>query len=138
MKKIYMGLVLLIVILSSCQKSSSDVSKTASSTSAAGTTSAPLPSANFKINNTISPGNVWEALTLNFENTSTNGDTYLWDFGNGTTSTDKVPSNFSLAPCGMTYTIKLTVTNKDGQSSTSSSRYFVVCSRGMGYGAHGE
>ena len=133
-----MGLVLLIVILSSCQKSSSDVSKTASSTSVVGTPAAPPPSANFKINNTISPGNVWEALTLDIKNTSVNGDTYLWDFGNGTTSTDKVPSNFSLAPCGMTYTIKLTVTNKDGLSSTYSERYFVVCSRGMGYGAHGE
>lgn len=47
-------------------------------------------------------------------NNSTNAVSYLWDFGNGKTSTEKTPSlNF---PIGGDYTVSLTATNKDGSS----------------------
>jgi PKD repeat protein len=138
MKRFYTCLVLIAIIVISCQKSSSDTAKSVTSPTPVVTPVAPLPTANFKINNEVSPGNVWEAQTLDVVNSSQNGVSYLWDFGNGTTSTDKTPSNFSLAPCGLTYIVTLTVKNKDGQSATYSARYFVYCSRGMGFGAHGD
>lgn len=43
-----------------------------------------------------------------FDNTSLGGQTYLWDFGDGTTSTDRVPPDH-LYPNPGQYTIKLTV-----------------------------
>jgi PKD repeat protein len=139
MKQLSIGLVLLIVIVSGCQKSGKDVTNsTASSAVTSPIAPAPPATANFKITNAVSPGNVWEALNLKIDNSSQNAESYLWDFGEGTTSTEKAPTNVALAPCGMTYTITLTVKNKDGQSSTFSVPYTVLCSRGMGYGAHGQ
>jgi PKD repeat protein len=138
MKRFYTCLMLIAIIVCSCQKTSDALAKSATSSAPVVVPPPPPPIANFKINNEVSPGNVWEAQTLNIVNTSQNGDSYLWDFGNGTTSTDKTPSNFSLAPCGLTYTVTLTVKNKSGQSATYSAPYFVYCSRGMGLGAHGE
>jgi PKD repeat protein len=138
MKRFYTCLVLIAIIVSSCQKSSDAIAKSATSPAPVAVTPPTPPIANFKINNEVSPGNVWEDQTLNVVNNSQNGDTYLWDFGNGITSTDKTPSHFSLAPCGLTFTVTLTVTNKSGQSATYSAPYFVYCSRGMGFGAHGE
>ena len=136
MKRFYTCLILIAVIVTSCQKDKG------TSNSVTGPSNQPEavkpPTANFKISNEVSPGNVWEAQTLNVVNTSQNGDSYSWDFGNGITSTEKTPSNFSLAPCGLTYTVTLTVKNKSGQSANYSVPYFVYCSRGMGYGAHGQ
>ena len=58
--------------------------------------------------------------TANFTNTSTGGGslTYLWDFGNGVTSTFANPSH-TYATSG-TYTVTLTVTNSCGTSTTTS------------------
>jgi len=58
-------------------------------------------------------------LVANFSNTSTGGDgnlTYVWDFGEGGSSTDASPA-YTYANAG-TYTVELTVT--DGQSNSSS------------------
>ena len=123
-----------MLIVSSCQKSSSDAAKPKAIADPVVTT-AP-PTADFKISNLANPGTVWEGLNLVIENSSQNGDSYLWDFGNGVTSTDKAPANVSLFPCGMTYTITLTVKSKSGQSMTYSAPYFILCSRGMGFGTH--
>lgn len=57
-------------------------------------------------------------LTVSFSNTSsgiTSGATYLWDFGNGNTSTLQNPSAIFIDE--QQYTVKLTVT-QNGQSST--------------------
>ena len=131
-------IILFALVAGSCQKGSSDVAKTGTSAGPVVTPAAPPPSANFRISNAINATSIWEMLKLTFENSSKNADSYFWDFGNGITSTDKIPQNIEFAPCSMTYTITLTVKSKDGQSSTFSAPYFVACSRGMGFGAHGE
>lgn len=60
-----------------------------------------------------------DALTVSFTNTSTNGTSFAWDFGDGNTSTEENPSN-TYAEAG-TYTVSLTATNAEGSNSTSSS-----------------
>ncbi|MBL0343451.1 MAG: PKD domain-containing protein [Bacteroidetes bacterium] len=57
------------------------------------------------------------SLTGNFISTSTAAVTYLWDFGDGTTSTDQNPTH-TYAIAG-TYTVTLTVTNACGTNSTT-------------------
>jgi PKD repeat protein len=136
MKSFYPCLLLVILIITSCQKDKGTPNSVTGTSNQPTTVNA--PSAEFKISNSISSGSVWELLTLNFTNESKNADSYYWDFGNGITSTDKIPSNISLAPCGFTYTVSLTVKNKNGVSSTYATPIFVVCSRGMGFGAHGK
>lgn len=64
-----------------------------------------------------------EAIQLN--NTSSGENTYLWDFGNGTTSTEKNPS-VSYKIHG-TYTVTLTVTNSEGLRSTTSLEVTILC-----------
>ncbi|MCB0848426.1 MAG: PKD domain-containing protein, partial [Bacteroidetes bacterium] len=59
-------------------------------------------------------------LTVHLNNTSanTNGASYLWDFGNGSTSTDASP-DVTYNTAG-TYTIQLQVTNASGCTDTTS------------------
>ncbi len=70
------------------------------------------PTANFNADSIICT-----TTNFTFENTTTgNSDTYLWDFGNGTTSTDESPSlNFTSEG---TYTVCLTASDNTGCSST--------------------
>ncbi len=63
-----------------------------------------LPSTNF---NTSLNG-----LAASFSNTSMNGTTYLWDFGDGNTSTD--PNPMHIYTMGGAYTVTLTATNACG------------------------
>jgi PKD repeat protein len=135
MKQFSIVLLALAIIVSSCTKSSSDASKS-DTPSTPVVAKAPPPTADFKINNAISTTTVWEGLALDLQNTSANGDSYFWDFGNGVTSTERAPANVSLFPCGLTYTISLTVTGKDGQSNTYSAPYYIQCSRGMPFAIH--
>lgn len=53
-------------------------------------------------------------LSVRFRNTSLYGESYLWDFGDGTFSSDKNPSHTYFVPDN--YIVKLTVTNITGQS----------------------
>jgi PKD repeat protein len=53
-----------------------------------------------------------DALAVSFTNNSTNGDSYLWDFGNNETSTSVSPSHLYDEPG--TYVATLTVTNDCG------------------------
>jgi len=53
-----------------------------------------------------------------FQNSSTNGNTYLWDFGDGTTSGDFAPTHFYTSP-GI-YTVQLLVTDSSGCFSPDS------------------
>jgi PKD repeat protein len=58
-------------------------------------------------------------FTVSFTDTSTNSPTsWLWDFGDGTTSNVASPSHTYAVPG--TYSVSLTVTNAQGSSSTSS------------------
>lgn len=51
-------------------------------------------------------------LTVTLTNTSVNGVTYLWDFGDGNTSTEESPT-YTYATAGI-YNVKLTATNPNG------------------------
>ena len=70
------------------------------------------PSANFTINNST------QCLNNNFvfTNLSSAGNFYLWDFGDGTTSSLTNPSK--IYSSNGTYTVTLTVTNSNGCSTT--------------------
>jgi PKD repeat protein len=61
----------------------------------------PFPTANFSAQ--------VNELTAVFNNTSNNANSYLWDFGDGTTATDKNPLH-TYAAAG-TYTVRLQSTN---------------------------
>ena len=64
---------------------------------------APLVVARFELPNGCAP------YTTEIENTSIAGQTYLWDFGDGTTSTEKTPVKIFQNPG--TYRVTLTVTD---------------------------
>jgi len=57
------------------------------------------------------------SLTATFDNTSSNGISYLWDFGDGNTSTDENPTHEYAA--NGTYIVTLTVANACGSVSTT-------------------
>ncbi|WP_170063238.1 PKD domain-containing protein [Polaribacter porphyrae] len=61
---------------------------------------------------------VQEGKTITFINISENATSYLWDFGDGTTSTLIEPVKKYL---NGTYTIKLTATNENGSSTVEDS-----------------
>ncbi|MEP4532543.1 MAG: PKD domain-containing protein [Cyclobacteriaceae bacterium] len=63
--------------------------------------------------------------TINFTNFSQNASSYSWDFGDGTgTSTEESPS-YTYAEGG-TYTVSLTASNEDGESSTKTESVVVT------------
>lgn len=122
MKKFFGTLLILsVLITSSCNKSSSlDIPAPGQPQEE----NVPVPIAKFTISNVVDQ--VLELVPLNIENQSQNGETYFWDFGDGTTSTDRTPS-FSFNMHGA-FTIKLTVKNKKGVSSEFSyNRIGVIC-----------
>ncbi|WP_295653604.1 PKD domain-containing protein [uncultured Mucilaginibacter sp.] len=69
----------------------------------------PNPVASFTAIPTI-PGTVYFPNGVAFANTSSNADTYLWNFGDGTTSTLENPIHYYTTKGD--YTITLTATNK--------------------------
>ena len=72
----------------------------------------PLPTADFGPDTTgCSP------LTVNFDNRSVQGESYLWDFGDKIYSTEENPSHTYYVPGN--YIVKLTVSNIAGQSTRS-------------------
>jgi PKD repeat protein len=58
-----------------------------------------------------------DVFEVTFTNTSTNADTYSWDFGDGNTSTEENPVH-TYAQDG-TYTVELTATNECGSVTTT-------------------
>ncbi len=58
-------------------------------------------------------------FTVNFTNTSQNGNSYLWDFGDGITSSSSNLTLSHIYVSGGTYTVKLKVTSNGGVDSTS-------------------
>ncbi|RZK74622.1 MAG: PKD domain-containing protein, partial [Pedobacter sp.] len=76
-----------------------------------------VPTASFTQN---SSGNACGTETVTFTNTSTNGETYLWEFGDGQISTDKNPVHEFNALLGagiQEFKVTLTVTSARCQSS---------------------
>ena len=55
-------------------------------------------------------------LEYKFTNTSKNGETYMWDFGDGNTSTDESPTHVYAEPD--IYTVTLTVTSPENKTAT--------------------
>ncbi len=70
-----------------------------------------LPAATF----TYAPDAVVVYDVVQFTNTSTDGESYSWDFGNGETSTDADPS--ILFETTGDFVVKLTATNADGEDT---------------------
>jgi PKD repeat protein len=73
----------------------------------------PTPTANFFTD----PGVVEVGLPVMFENQTINAATYLWEFGNGESSTEISPTT-TYTERG-TYTVKLTATTDDGEQSVT-------------------
>jgi predicted esterase len=68
-------------------------------------------------------------LDVTFTNTSTNGATYLWDFGDGTTSTDTNPIHNYLQTGD--YTVTLIATSTNGCTSIVNSQTFHITNIGI-------
>lgn len=80
----------------------------------------PLATADFSFNNGADEPPFLVGMDIPITNNSTNGVSYLWDLGNGKTSTDKEPI-FSGEKAG-TYNVSLTVKNADGKTTTSTKK----------------
>ena len=86
-----------------------------------GSTPPPSPVANF----TGTPLSGTTPLTVNFTDTSTNIPTsWLWNFGDSTTSTSKNPSR-TYSTAG-NYTVSLTATNSGGSNTNTKTNYVSV------------
>jgi len=105
MRKLYILLLALIFAFTACKK---DLD------------SAPYPTADFKLFVTT----VDQSAIVIPLNNSDAAESYLWDLGNGKTSTDKIPT-ISFDKLG-DYDISLTVTNADGVTNTSAKKIKVV------------
>jgi hypothetical protein len=111
-------ILLLFAFISGCKKSD-NIAKVE--------TAEPKTSAFFKIGNLVSNGLILEGNVADFNNLSTNADSYLWDFGNGNTSVQRIPTDISFVPCGGHYTISLQVKNKKGETATYSESFEILC-----------
>lgn len=78
-----------------------------------------IPTASFSHNST---GTACGTENVIFTNNSVDGTSYLWDFGDGSTSTDRDPTHQFTAPLGtgtQTFTVRLTVTAADNSTATT-------------------
>lgn len=82
------------------------------------------PNASFSTNITVGQ-DPSEGDAINLTNTSSETNTYLWDFGNGVTSTERSPKP-SYKIHG-NYTITLTVTDSKGLTSTTAHDVTILC-----------
>jgi|GEM_PF-5034901 len=66
-----------------------------------------------------------EGTYLNLINTSQNAKSFLWDLGDGTTSTEAAP-NHLYPKCG-SYNVKLTVTDSNGEQTSVEKVVDIFC-----------
>ena len=97
MKNVFLSVLVFSILLFGCSKSTTDSKP------------APVASFTWKTSNTTAPS------TVVFTNTSTNASSYIWDFGDGTTSTVISPTH--IYNTVGTFTATLTATNSSGSSS---------------------
>ncbi len=81
----------------------------------------PQPSASFTFNNNIGCA----GLSVQFTNTSQGAISYLWDFGDGSTSNDTNPTHVFNGPPGQ-YDVKLTAINSLGCPNTTSTPHIIT------------
>lgn len=93
-------------------------------------TDASKPSVSFKINNKINDSTLLEANLLDFQVIAKNAVSYHWDFGDGQTSTDKVPV-FFYTSCSSKFNVSLTVANSRGETAVYTQPFWVMCCRGF-------
>lgn len=110
--KFFLALVLLIAVATSCKKADA-------------TPDSNPPTAEFKIQNQNDEVNEGAALKVTNTSSGSTNVSYLWDFGNGKTSTEKEPT-IAFGMHGF-YNLKLTVTDNQGRSSTTTQTVTVVC-----------
>ncbi len=119
MRSILFTLFLLTVIVSGCSKSSNNnvpIKEEA--------VHQPALSAKFDVTLTINNDGVKEGDDVTFNNQSLSAVSYLWEFGNGFTSTEKSPTyQFG---CGNA-NIKLTVTGANGATALFTRDLLVYC-----------
>jgi PKD repeat protein len=77
----------------------------------------PVPVAVF----TFTGDNKPSPCIVSFSNTSTDASTYLWNFGDGTTSTDQNPTHTYTISQGGSFTVVLTSTGKGGSNLATKS-----------------
>ncbi len=90
----------------------------------------PSPTAQFSVDSVAA----CNSLTVTFTNTSQNGTSYMWDFGDGTFSSLQDPPPHVYATVG-DRTISLTVTNSDGCSATATQDVHVYAPPQVGIGS---
>jgi PKD repeat protein len=119
MKSIIFTLCLLTVIVSSCSKNSNSNTPVKEETPVL---TAPL--AKFSVTYTINNDGVKEGDDVRLDNQSVNAVSYLWDFGNGTTSTEKSPV-YQFA-CG-NMNVKLTIIGENNSTAVFTKDLLVYC-----------
>lgn len=83
----------------------------------------------------ITWNNVTGSLVVDFfGSSSTNATTYVWDFGDGNTSTAQNPTHtYSTVATGpVTYNVTLTTTDANGCTSTVTETVFIFATNGLG------
>lgn len=97
---------LFAVVISGCNKAGNDANED------------PIPTADFRINNTVAENTILEGSVIELVNNSENADFFEWDFGNGLISTDRTPSGIVLRQCPRTQEIRLMVRTRRGRVAT--------------------
>lgn len=85
------------------------------------------PETNF----TMDKSSVYITESIAFTNTSTDGSTYKWDFGDGVISTEKNPTHIYTTP-GI-YTVKLTAFSENGKKSDDNTADVTILSNRFEY-----
>jgi PKD repeat protein len=133
MKKLTALLASAVLVFSSCQKMSSDT--LAQDTPATGTPSGSItpsaPDEPFSARFTFSApdiNNIFENQQIKFEPKAPGVVQYAWKFDNNVKSSEKSPA-FSF-PMHGNHTVMLTVTDKDGNTATSTQPIYILCNFG--------
>jgi hypothetical protein len=114
MKKLLIS-ILLAAAISACNKAGNSANDD------------PTPVADFKINNTVADDTILEGTAIDIENDSKYADSYEWDFGDGTVSSERTPSGIVFRQCPRTVVIRLLVRTRHGRTATRIRTILVRC-----------